>query len=284
MITGEKIQKLSSFYVGYDSDFYFNPTIASEKGKHRNLYDLERLDIIYNPNLVFCYTHRVNDLIDLLPKFKNRFSLIMHNSDYEITDKIIEKLINNDKIISIYSQNLITSKDYDNVHPLPIGIQNSQWTGGWLNLPDTRLCKKTEIVYFNFFVETNRPVREKCLKEVSKTGLCHSKILPYNIYIENMFKYMFVICPTGNGTDTHRFWEALYLKCIPIVERNNLITKFEKTFPMVILESWEEFEECYNIYINEKTYNRIMSAFDDYQKYLNFDFLKQQILTEKTFN
>lgn len=40
-----------------------------------------------------------------------------------------------------------------------------------------------------------------------------------NDYITSLFSSKFVICPEGNGIDTHRLYEALICKCIPIVER-----------------------------------------------------------------
>ena len=32
--------------------------------------------------------------------------------------------------------------------------------------------------------------------------------------------YSFELCPEGNGMDTHRFYEALFLNTIPIVKKN----------------------------------------------------------------
>jgi hypothetical protein len=46
----------------------------------------------------------------------------------------------------------------------------------------------------------------------------------YENYIDNIYNHKFVICPEGNGIDTHRFWESLYLGVIPVII-NNKTTK-----------------------------------------------------------
>ena len=43
---------------------------------------------------------------------------------------------------------------------------------------------------------------------------------PYKEYLEELAQYRYCLCVRGNGLDTHRFWEALYLGVIPIVINN----------------------------------------------------------------
>lgn len=35
-----------------------------------------------------------------------------------------------------------------------------------------------------------------------------------------------VVCPRGNGIDTHRFWESLYVGAVPVVERSRVVEWF----------------------------------------------------------
>jgi len=53
-----------------------------------------------------------------------------------------------------------------------------------------------------------------------------------------MSKYKFVVCPPGNGVDTHRLWEALYLGCIPITLKHRIYRDYN--LPIIQLNSWEE--------------------------------------------
>jgi hypothetical protein len=59
-------------------------------------------------------------------------------------------------------------------------------------------------------------------------------------YIQALSTFKFAICPEGNGIDTHRFWECLYLKVIPICPRNIVTEYYSKMFPVVLLDRWED--------------------------------------------
>ena len=56
-----------------------------------------------------------------------------------------------------------------------------------------------------------------------------------------MKKCEYVICPIGNGIDTHRFWETIYLGRIPVVLNSPFIEKLKPYYKMVILDKWEDF-------------------------------------------
>jgi hypothetical protein len=61
--------------------------------------------------------------------------------------------------------------------------------------------------------------------------------------LKRLKDYEFCICPEGNGVDTHRLWEAIYLKTIPIVvksEFTNILIK--NNVPVVVLENWSELD------------------------------------------
>jgi predicted O-methyltransferase YrrM len=51
--------------------------------------------------------------------------------------------------------------------------------------------------------------------------------------------YTFVLCPEGNGIDTHRFYESILNNTIPIVKRNSLYNLY-KQFPCIIVDNWDE--------------------------------------------
>lgn len=76
-------------------------------------------------------------------------------------------------------------------------------------------------------------------------------------YYEELQKHLFVICPPGNGKDTHRVWEALYFGAIPIVEDSEMYRYFSKLFPILIVESWFDIRvdflmNKYREYYNKK--------------------------------
>ena len=48
-----------------------------------------------------------------------------------------------------------------------------------------------------------------------------------------MSQYVFVFSPIGNGLDCFRFWEALALGCIVIVQKNPVAAEFASCFPVI---------------------------------------------------
>ena len=94
-------------------------------------------------------------------------------------------------------------------------------------------------------------------------------------YRRILINYMFVICPEGNGIDTHRLWEAFYLKTIPIIEKNKISNFIKKAnLPILILDKWSDLskydeKKLRNFYIsNRKLFNN---------KYLFQNYWKKKI-------
>jgi hypothetical protein len=58
-------------------------------------------------------------------------------------------------------------------------------------------------------------------------------------YYQKVASHKFVVAPRGNGWDTHRLWEALYLGCVPIVMSSPLDPLYEE-YPVWIVSSWSD--------------------------------------------
>jgi hypothetical protein len=135
------------------------------------------------------------------------------------------------------------------------------WTHGNLNIFDSfgldELRKlhlnKSKKVYFNFNISTNHEKRQQCYDSVISKIPFLPNMNPHNNLVR-LSKYEFCICPEGNGVDTHRLWEALYLQSIPIVLKTPFIEILIKTFnlDMVVLESWNDLNISM---LNYKNYN-----------------------------
>ena len=51
---------------------------------------------------------------------------------------------------------------------------------------------------------------------------------------------MYTIYPRGNGLDTHRIWECLYLDVIPIMLKRDTINIYN--LPIIYLNHWDELD------------------------------------------
>jgi hypothetical protein len=236
MITGERIQELCDIYCGDSSDFDFNPRIKSQKNKHMKLDNI--VSIWDNPTYIFCYGHRLTLFMEKIHFFKNKFILISHNSDENITEKYLN-IANHPMIKMWYAQNVLF--EHPKLILIPIGIANSSWAHGSLNafnIPITNM--KTKDIYFFFNLYTNKNERFECYNEILKKGLSFGNQLNYYDYIKELSLYKYAICPPGNGVDCHRLWECLYLGVIPILKRSIFTEKIAKSFKCVIVDKWED--------------------------------------------
>jgi len=270
IIKGERLQQLADVYIGYVEDFCYNPLILGEPEKHRNITSIN--SDYNNPSTIFCYTHCLYVFAKVIKYFKNPFVFITHNSDGIVEDnETTNYLLAQPIIVRWYAQNLTVI--HEKLRILPIGIANDQWPHGNTDKIMENLDNhKTKKAYFNFNIRTNEIKRSECYnKLVSK--LCPDPPVSPNEYDKILSQYEFCICPEGNGVDTHRLWEALYLKCIPIVLQSSHIDilRTQLNIPMVVLSSWDELD------ISNLDYNSYPMHDNNYYTKLQMDYYKQQI-------
>ena len=86
---------------------------------------------------------------------------------------------------------------------------------------------------------------------------------------------MFVVCPEGNGADTHRIWESLLLNTIPVVVSTPFTDNLKKNnIPCLYLEKWED--------LNDYTENDLINVYKEISKkdtsqYAKFNFWANKI-------
>lgn len=243
LISGENFQQLADVYLGITEDFMFNPVIAKQIEKHMDLSTI--CSTYQNPSVVFLYPHRLALFVEKLKYFCNPFTLITHNSDANIEEAnpLVQAVINSPLLKKWWAQNLCFI--HPKMHFLPIGIANSMWEHGNQALYKKSVNMKTKEIHNNFNIYTNVAVRRECADAIES----RASMLPMVSARENagrLAQYKFCVCPEGNGVDTHRLWEALYLGCMPIVMNTpftrviNYYTRGE--LPLVIIDSWWDFD------------------------------------------
>jgi hypothetical protein len=67
-------------------------------------------------------------------------------------------------------------------------------------------------------------------------------------FISEMYNHKFVLCPRGNGVDTHRLWMSLYLGTIPVV-KDHIVHSAFKHLPILFVNDWDEVTEDF---LNQK--------------------------------
>jgi hypothetical protein len=232
------------------------------------------IQLANSTNIFYSRTELVNDFFDNLPT-KDPFILISHNGDGKVTyapsqyDADINKIPPN--LVKWYAQNVCDT--HEKIQSIPIGLENNY------NFPDLYKISKmldilktnkshTNMLYMNHNINTNLTERSKPYELFEHVSWCTSRKGlngdEFDDYLYNLYNHKFVISPEGNGPDTHRLWECLYLNTIPI-EKRNINNQFYIDLPICFVDAWEDITEEflhseYNRITNTK-YNMNMLSF-----------------------
>jgi hypothetical protein len=238
IINGEKIQYCADIVVGQQSSLNWNPNNYLYSKNMININNLENID---NYNSIFIFTHDLELLHEKFnDKLKNKI-IISHNSDHEINNNYNFKL-------HLCQNTFITN---NNIIPLPIGIENTQWFDNNI-FHEIRKLKipKSKFIYFYFNLNTHK-TRKECYNKLINKLEWNSSKNKYE-YFKELALHKYAICPRGNGLDTHRLWECLYLNTIPIIIKDDFqnITNL----PIIILNDWSELNlnKINNTFTNQK--------------------------------
>jgi len=269
ILTGEKFQDICDAGI---SKLQHKPFESATK---HNSIDVDEFNFFEydNPELIYVNSSLINkdktslvssNLFRKLEALTNPFRVVLHNSDQNFDD-IHRHYFDIPNLKKIYTQNINTV--HKDLVPIPIGLANSNWPWGNLGTVNKILdekVKKDKLCYFYFKInggvrEEHRPECHKVLMGKGFQFLPHQE---YEDYLRTLKSHKFCISPQGNGIDCHRMWEALYMKTVPICERNILTEYYSKLFPIVLVDDWNELDMDY-----------LLSSYSDLSNWDNYDLL-----------
>jgi hypothetical protein len=240
IITGERLQEMCDVYLGSAEDFSYNPRISHQREKCLPLSNIK--DPWNNPRVIFCYGHALNDFSRIMSCIQNEFILVSHNSDQNITAEF-SNILEHPKLLFWHAQNMLLQNP--KLGGLPIGIANSMWGHGDVNAVHRAMnvSSKMNDFYFYFNIQTNPAERNKCKTVLEKRGLIfENPCVNFSAYTQHLATFKYAICPPGNGIDSHRIWEVLYLGVIPIVKRSVFTEALATQYLCIVLDNWDEFD------------------------------------------
>jgi hypothetical protein len=197
--------------------------------------------------IVFLNPDYFEQALPMISRYSN-VTLVVHHSD-KFFDRIMFEAVRS-SVSHVYARNC------DFLHPMitqiPIGFVDSPPFPG-PHMTKTRVdeaalkkfrdleIEKDIDVYTNVSIHGNEPkfvpvnaLREACLKVFP-----NSEKLPFEKFMIMLRRAKYVPCPMGFGIDTHRFYEAAYMKARPVVITSCLDDMYRK-FGAVILQSWTD--------------------------------------------
>lgn len=173
----------------------------------------------------------------------NKYILIVHNGDDQVEADIIPYL--DDTIYRLYAQCAMVT--HEKITPIPIGVENLHHGNSfsWL-LKIKPLSTKLNRIFYHFSVETNPNERIPAKTYFQKHPLFDTitSFIPNRPYKNLLNSYAFTASPAGNTLGSHRTWEALYLRTIPIVKSTpDAEACVANGLPLWIINDWNDLEE-----------------------------------------
>lgn len=199
-----------------------NTFVISQNDKEV-LYKNNHFEIKEN-DVIFCNSYLINDLFKMLNETKgfNNLKLITGQTDHKITKSIF---LNKPKCISKWFAVNVAYQTNELI-PIPLGLSNNV-AGKNLNKDNylrlIQKMRKKNIIYSNFEINTNYFHRRQFLKNYYINNPEYNfelEKINFDQYVENLNEFEYILCPWGNGIDTHRVWETLYANSIPIVKNH----------------------------------------------------------------
>jgi hypothetical protein len=207
-----------------------------------------------------------SDLLNLCSILSDMdFILFTGHEDTPIDEFIFNKIPKN--VISILAVN--AESFGGKVIPLPYGIQRK------LTPSDNRIdiiknilnvdVNPTNLLYVNHSVNTNQNKRLG-INEIfigdDWVTVDQSRV-DYKTFLLKIKDHKFMICPIGNAIDCHRNWEVLYMKRVPVMEKNEYLEYLFRDFPVLFVDSYKNitkdllikndylFQQAYSLDLNK---------------------------------
>jgi hypothetical protein len=286
MLTGERIQSLTDLTISSQAvkqlhgrnKIETSAFLEIPEREIRSLFkkkrveaapDLPFLSICRKAKIIFVYPHLLAYFKTYIaPRLVDPFILVSHNSYEGIAAEHLD-LLNNPNLVAWFAQNCEFA--HNKLLGLPTGLTNSQADESRLTVlyQAAKSYKKTKSLYvvLSDFAHSGENVVDDVI--ASLKGVSIASKVSYTEDENNMAAHQFCLCPRGNGVDTHRFWEAQYLDCIPVILKQDW-TQAYSNLPVLVLNAWEDLKtidlsEVY-IRISSTHFNRASLNLDYYRQ------------------
>lgn len=212
----------------------------------------------------------LQEFFSVLPTGCPTISVVTQHSDYEVNDEVMKT--KPPCVRKIFGANTTTSDA--NAVPIPLGLGPPYChitpKSEHIKKLDT-LRERSKLLYVNFRPYTYPSERGIVIEKMRNfSSVCNRVTIAtptttdgthFSEYLQEIIDHRFCVCPRGNGVDTHRLWESLYCRTIPVVRREPAHRNFAD-LPIAFVDSWDEVTE--DFLHNE--YDRICSHDWNYSK------------------
>ncbi|GAB4165217.1 MAG: hypothetical protein Fur0032_01830 [Terrimicrobiaceae bacterium] len=199
-------------------------------------------------DLVFCKIDEAWRLLRAARRQRSRIVLVTGEGDLPVSPRLWAH--KPPQVAEWFGTNHFVSDPC--AHAIPLGIGNAGdpkalSAEDLADLPASTSGRKG-LLYANFSSHSNPAVREPLLEWLQApeqawvTREAHGSTGGKQAYLARLLSHQFVLCPPGNGEDTHRMWEALYAGAIPVIRRSPAMEAFTG-LPLLVVDDLREISQ-----------------------------------------
>lgn len=207
---------------------------------------------------------------------------------YDYDADSIKRIATCDKVLAVFSHNNALSGRF---RSLPIGIDyhtlfKAEGSHPWgetgiaareqeaslfkarLKIPHISECRSVPVLS-NFHLSMSKPPRRSRVRQAIVRAIEKVEWIKWLPAMNRVDLWMaigdsaFMLCPSGQGNDTHRVWETLALGRIPIVDRTSTSQVYDG-LPVWLVDDWREFAEMNEGHVREKL-SAFVAKWNDYE-------------------
>lgn len=198
-------------------------------------------------DVVFCKIDEVPQFFERLRLSRKKVVLVSGQGDFPC-DLIRQKFLP-ENVVHWFATNVTVQHPRVTAVPLGLGSPASSAT---LQAEEILGAKAADVprerwLYVNFRPDSNRRTRQPifdCFRDHPGVGDWITFESPSDRegntgFLGNLVRHRFVVCPPGNGVDTHRMWECLLAGAVPIVLRSTAMEPFSD-LPILFVDDYRE--------------------------------------------
>lgn len=198
-------------------------------------------------DVVFCKIDAVWNFFERLRLTRGRIVLVTGEGDLPC-DEFRQKFLPAN-VARWFAMNVTSSHPRVTAYPLGLGSPLSDATLRAEEIASLRASgiPRDRWLYVNFRTDTNPAVRQPAFDDFRSRASDGDWITfqppsgrgANGDFLEALVRHRFVLCPPGNGVDTHRMWEALLAGAIPVVLQSKAMEPFSM-LPVLFVEDFRQ--------------------------------------------
>lgn len=230
-----------------------HPYLSGDTFRHLATHSFDSPDSLPDPSIVeegdviFCIADLAEQLLGrVLNRLTVSVKLLLGNSDRDWDSSLVE-ISGHPNVSGVWAQNMLEAVTGAQV--LPIGLEN-RWRARHGRIRDIKQARdrvqaRSPRVMWAFDVGTNEVVRGEAINDLLLCAAAEplGQISPRQ-HRQALTTYSFVAAPPGNGIDTHRAWEAMYLGAVPVILDSYMARTYELMgLPVWVVDSYAKLQD-----------------------------------------